>query len=47
MTFFLQSFLLKESEIRKATYTLLNFTTDNALGGKDFIPRELLQGAKG
>lgn len=36
-----------ELEIRKATYTLLNFTSDNLLEGKDRIPRELLIGARG
>ena len=39
--------ILQEEEIRKATYTLLNFTSDNAINGKDFIPRELLANAKG
>jgi hypothetical protein len=36
-----------EMEIRKAAYTLYNFTTDNAIEGKDRIPKELLVGAKG
>jgi lipid-binding SYLF domain-containing protein len=35
------------SEIKKATYTLLNFTSDNKIGGPDTIPRELLATAKG
>ena len=36
-----------QSEIRKATHTLWNFTSDNIVEGRDRIPRELLQGAKG
>jgi lipid-binding SYLF domain-containing protein len=36
-----------EEEIKKAAYTLYNFTSDNAIEGKDRIPRELLLGAKG
>jgi hypothetical protein len=36
-----------EMEIRKAAYTLYNFTADNAIEGKDRIPKELLVGAKG
>jgi lipid-binding SYLF domain-containing protein len=36
-----------EQEIKKATYMLYNFTSDNAMGGRDSIPRELLWGAKG
>ena len=36
-----------EEEIKKASYTLCNFTEDSALGGRDSIPRELLWGAKG
>lgn len=36
-----------ENEIKKASYTLLNFTADNIIEGKDRIPRELLIGAKG
>ena len=36
-----------QSDIRKAVYTLYNFTNDNAIEGKDTIPRELLWGAKG
>lgn len=35
------------AEIKKAVYTLYNFTNDNALEGNDAIPRELLWGAKG
>jgi len=34
-------------EIRKAAYTLLNFTSDNIFEGSDRIPRELLWNAKG
>jgi lipid-binding SYLF domain-containing protein len=36
-----------ETDIRKATYTLYNFTSDNAIEGKDSIPTELIIGAKG
>ena len=36
-----------ETDIRKATYTLYNFTADNAIEGKDTIPKELIAGAKG
>lgn len=36
-----------EQEIRKATYVLYNFTSDNAIQGADSIPRELLLNAKG
>lgn len=36
-----------EAEIRKATYTLLNFTDDNAIEGSDRVPKELLWRAKG
>ncbi|GAB5037796.1 zinc ion binding [Nannochloropsis oceanica] len=36
-----------EEEIKKASYTLCNFTGDSALGGRDSIPGELLWGAKG
>jgi lipid-binding SYLF domain-containing protein len=35
------------SEIRKATYSLLNFTQDNAFEGKDRIPEIILSKAKG
>jgi hypothetical protein len=38
---------LQEQELRKATYTLLNYTSDNILNGKDSIPRSLLSSAKG
>jgi lipid-binding SYLF domain-containing protein len=36
-----------ETDIRKATYTLYNFTGDNKIEGMDQIPKELMQGAKG
>jgi lipid-binding SYLF domain-containing protein len=36
-----------ESDIKKATYTLYNFTSDNSIEGIDRIPRELILGAKG
>jgi len=36
-----------EQEIKKATYTLLNFTSENILEGKDTLPRDLLWDAHG
>eukprot|EP01038_Epipyxis_sp_PR26KG_P009363 gene9363-12614_t len=36
-----------ESDIKKAAYTLYNFTADNKIEGIDRIPRELILGAKG
>lgn len=36
-----------ETDIRKATYTLYNFTSDNVIEGQDAIPKELIVGAKG
>lgn len=36
-----------QSEIKKATHTLWNFTSDNIVEGRDRIPKELLMGAKG
>lgn len=36
-----------EADIRKATYTLINFTSDNAIEGSDRIPKHLLRKAKG
>lgn len=36
-----------ETDIRKATYTLYNFTADNKIEGKDVIPRELMAGCYG
>jgi len=36
-----------ETDIRKAAYTLYNFTSDNKIEGRDVIPRELMQGAQG
>eukprot|EP01041_Mallomonas_annulata_P002132 gene2132-4159_t len=35
------------SEIRKACYTLFNFTEDNAIEGKDGVPRDLISNACG
>lgn len=36
-----------ESDIKKATYTLYNFTSDNLMEGPDKIPKELISSAKG
>lgn len=36
-----------QTDIRKATYTLYNFTSDNKIQGQDTIPRELIQKARG
>lgn len=36
-----------QTDIRKATYTLYNFTSDNKIQGKDKIPKELILNAKG
>lgn len=35
------------SEIVKASNTLLNFTSDNAIEGADSIPKDLIADAKG
>lgn len=35
------------AEIKKASFTLINFTSDNAIEGKDRIPSYLLKKAKG
>lgn len=36
-----------DNEIRKATYSLLNLTKDNAIEGEDSIPQSVLVNAKG
>jgi len=36
-----------EEEIKKASYTLLNFTAENKIEGQDSLPRELLWDAEG
>lgn len=36
-----------QTDIRKATYTLYNFTSDNMIQGQDKIPKELILKAKG
>ena len=36
-----------QTDIRKATYTLYNFTCDNMIQGQDKIPKELILKAKG